>query len=125
MKHLTPKAIANLKKRLVEWQTPQAMHSLVEAAMSGLGSTNLFNQGGLAFLRDAWIAAEFGSQRNSEKVRLLPDIWPDFELQFAGRLESFEAVEADDPARRRGLEYRHGIDEIEDDTVEDWIARAA
>jgi len=125
MKRLTPEEIADLKKHLVEWQTPQAMHSLVEATMSSLGSTNLFNQGGLAFLRDAWIASEFGSQRNAEKVRLVPDNWPDFELQASGHLEAFEAVEADDPARRRGLEYRQGIDEVEDDPVEDWIARAA
>lgn len=33
-------------------------------------------------------------------------------------------MEADDPDRRRGEEYREGIGEVEDDPVEDWVARA-
>jgi hypothetical protein len=42
---------------------------IVPATMDRLGSTNLFNQSGLAFLRDAWIAAEFGSLRKAEELR--------------------------------------------------------
>ncbi len=57
-------------------------------------------------------------------IRIVPDNWPDFELLVGGRVEAFEAVEADDPERRRGVEYRECIGEVEDDPVEDWIARA-
>ncbi len=124
MKRLAPDEIADLTKRLAEWQTPLAMHGLVEATMNSLGSTNVFNQSGLAFLRDAWIAAEFGEIRNAEKARLVSDNWPDFELLTGGRVEAFEAVEADDPERRRGVEYREGIGKVKDDPVEDWVARA-
>ena len=124
MKRLDKDEIDHLTVRLGEWQTPQAMHALVEATVDNLGSTNLFNQGGLAFLRDAWIAAEFGSMRNADKARLVSDIWPDFDLLIGDRVESFEAVEADDPDRRRGEEYRQRIGGVEDDPVEDWIARA-
>ena len=124
MKRLTPSEISELKKRLGEWQTPQAMAAVVDEAMIDLGSANLFNQSGLAFIRDAWIAAEFGKIRSADKVRLVKGDWPDFEMKIGDRIEAFEAVEADDPTRRRGLEYRDGIGEIEDDPQEDWIARA-
>ena len=124
MKRLAPDEIADLTKRLAVWQTPQAMHGLVEATMNSLGSTNVFNQSGLAFLRDAWIAAEFGEMRNAEKAQLVSDNWPDFELLIGGRVEAFEAVEADDPERRRGVEYREGIGKVEDYPVEDWVACA-
>ncbi len=124
MKRLAPHEIDELKRRLAAWQTPETMSAAADEAMNGLGSTNLFNQGGLAFLRDAWIAAEFGAIRNAEKVRLVSDNWPDFELCIGGRVEAFEAVEADEPDRRRGEEYRHGIGDLEDDPVEDWVARA-
>ena len=124
MKRLEKHEIAELKARLAEWQTPAAMHDLVDATMDGLGSENLFNQGGLAFLRDAWTTAGFGKMRKAEKVRLVAGNWPDFELEIGGQVEAFEAVEADKPGRQRGLEYRKGIGEVEDDSVEDWIAEA-
>lgn len=100
------------------------MSLLLDETTSRIGSVDYFNQGGLAFLRDAWIAAKFGRIRQAEIVRLVADIWPDFELKLGGQVESFEAVEADDPGRRRGDEYRNCIREIEHDPVEDWIARA-
>ena len=124
MKRLTRDEIDHLKRRLAEWQTPQAMDAVMNKTMNSLGSTNLFNQSGLAFIRDAWIAANFGKVRGAEKVRLVEDSWPDFELLIRDQVEAFEAVEADNPERRRGKEYRDGIGEVEDDPVEDWIARA-
>jgi len=116
--------IKDLKRRLAEWQTPAEMVGLVEDAMHRLGSEDLFNQGGLAFIRDAYIAGEFGNMRQAEQVRLVADTWPDFELKKDGQVELFEAVEADDPERRRGDEYRNTTGEAEDDPVGDWIARA-
>ncbi len=124
MKRLTTSEILDLSNRLTEWQTPIEMRDLVSSTMDDLGSTNFFNQSGLAFIRDAWIASEFGWLRDATSVRLVPDNWPDFELSIAGRVESFEAVEADNPERRRGLDYRHGLDEVVGDPIEDWIARA-
>lgn len=120
-KRLTKKEINDLQQRLASWQPPEAMATLAKS----VSSITLFNQGGLAFLRDAWIAAEFASARKAERVRLVEDNWPDFELRFGGSIERFEAVEADDPERRRGLEYTEGkIGKVEHDPVEKWIARA-
>ena len=124
MARLSRDEITDMERRLAEWQTPAEMAALVEDAMHRLGSEDLFNQGGLAFIRDAWIACEFGNKRRAEQVRLVADEWPDFELMKDGQIEPFEAVEADDPERRRGDEYRNTTGEIEDDPVEDWIARA-
>ena len=59
-----------------------------------------------------------------EKLRLINDNWPDFELIIDGRLESFEAVEAHDPNRRRGDEYKAACGEAKNDPIEEWIARA-
>ena len=38
--------------------------------MNRMGAKDLFNQSGLALLRDAWIAAEFGRIQEAEHVRL-------------------------------------------------------
>lgn len=124
MKRLSRDEIADLKKRLAEWQTPVTMRDHVGTTMDDLGLKNLFNQSGLEFLRDAWTAAEFGEVRNADRVRLVPDDWPGFELLFDNRVEAFEAVEADEPERQRGVEYRQRVGVVEDDPVEDWIARA-
>lgn len=120
MPRLTRERIGDLKQRLAQWQAPEEMMRLVEP----INSTTLFNQGGLAFLRDAWIAAEFGRIRKAERVRLVDDAWPDFELELDGQNERYEAAEVDDPARRRGDEYRNNTRGVEHDPVEDWIARA-
>ena len=124
MKRLERHEKVNLEARLCRWQTPQDMQALVADAMDCLGSSNLFNQTGLAFLRDAWIAAEFGLSWNAETARLVTENWPDFELSAGGKVQAFEAVEADDPMRRRGDEYRYGVGEVEDDPIEDWIFRS-
>jgi hypothetical protein len=124
MPRLTNKEIIELKRQLFQWQLPDTMLHLVDGTMDQTGSVDLFNQGGLAFLRDAWIAAKFGQIRQAKQVRLVSETWPDFELQIGDRIEAFEAVEADDPERRRGDEYRNSTGEIKQDPVEDWIARA-
>jgi hypothetical protein len=124
MPRLTATHIADLELRLAQWQTPEAMSRLVDDTMERMGSQHLFKQPGLAFLRDAWIAAEFGAIRQAEQVRLVADNWPDFELEIERKVEAFEAVETDDPKRLRGDEYSDDSREIEDDPVEDWISRA-
>ena len=124
MARLNPAEIADLKKRYCEWQLPEDLSSRVDATMDRLGSVDLFNQPGLAFVRDAWIAAQFGRCRKANQIRLVGDTWPDFELMIEERIEAFEAVEADDPRRRRGDEYENDTGGATSDRVEDWIARA-
>ena len=98
-----------------------------------MGSADFFRQGGVEFLRDAWLASEFGRHHQSSLVRLVPEReqWPDFETRGGDVIERVECAEADVPDRRRGDEYREaekrntgGGPIVEDDPVEDWIARA-
>jgi len=118
---LTKSEISDLQQRLRRWQKPAEMVELAKPVSSII----FFNQSGLAFLRDAWVAAEFAKARKADLVRLVEDNWPDFELMVGGNIERFEAVEADDPKRRRGLEYtEESIGKVEHDPVENWIARA-
>ncbi len=100
------------------------MSRLVDDTKDQVGSKDFFSQEELAFLRDAWTAAEFDGARQAQHVRVVADIYPDFELRADQQVEAFEAVEADDPKRRRGDEYSESTGEIEDDPVEDWVGRA-
>lgn len=122
MGRLTRQQIDDLKLRLGEWHSPDEVRELIRPVKS----PTLFNQSGLSFIREAWIAAKLGLARSVEATRLVADEWPDFELLFSGkRVEPFEAVEADDPTRRRGEEYRGAnLGKIEHDPVEAWIERA-
>jgi hypothetical protein len=124
MPRLSSLEILELEGRLAKWQTPDDMAQIVDETMDRIGSEVLFNQGGLAVLRDAWTAANFGKARQAARVRIVSDRWPDFELDLNGSIERFEAVEADDPTRRRGDEYKEGSSTSKPDPVEAWIARA-
>jgi hypothetical protein len=124
---------AHHRAKLSDWRTPADMAACVSAVNDAMGSADFFRQGGVEFLRDAWLAAEFGRHRQSSFVRLVPEReqWPDFETRAGDVIERVECVEADVPGRRRGDEYRHaaeraanGQPHIEHDPVEDWIARA-
>src|SRR5579871_2601983 len=94
---------------LSEWRTPGDAAAYVAAVNDAMGSADFFRQAGVEFLRDAWLAAEFGRHRQSSSVRLVPEReqWPDFETR-AGEVidERVECAEADLPGRRRGDEYR-------------------
>lgn len=100
MKRLSKQEIEDRKAALAEWQSPEAM-----LALTRVHAITFHRQSGLAFLRDARIASWFATARNASHARLVSEEWPDFQLRFGERNESFEAVEADDPKRRRGLEY--------------------
>lgn len=90
-----------LEQKLQTWQSPDSIDQTV-----GVVSTPvLFSQGGLAFLRDASIGADFARARGISTVRIVSDEFPDFELRTSIGIERFEAVEADKPGRRRGDEY--------------------
>lgn len=121
MQRISKQEIEQAKAALAQWQTPEAMLAIPNP----VDSVTFYNQAGLAFLRDAWIAGEFAKARNAEQVRLVSDEWPDFELRIGNAVEAFEAVEADNPERRRGDEYtEEEIDKVRFNPIENWIADA-
>lgn len=133
MPRLTKSERADLRAWLSDWRTPADMAAYVSAVNDKMGSADFFRQGGVEFLRDAWLAAEFGRHRKSSSVRLVPEReqWPDFETRAGDAIERVECAEADVPGRRRGDEYREaekrradGAPIAVDDPIEDWIARA-
>jgi hypothetical protein len=133
MPRLSKPELARHRAWLSDWRTPADMAAFVSAVNDAMGSSNFFRQSGVEFLRDAWLAAEFGRHRQSSFVRLVADReqWPDFETRAGDVIEGVECAEADVPGRRRGDEYREadrrsadGSLIAEDDPVEDWIARA-
>ena len=124
MPRLSKSEITELKLTFEEWQTPTALYDRVMPILDRIGSVDFFNQGGLTFLREAWIASRIGLARNAARARLVKDEWPDFELEINGDVERLEAVEADDPSRRRGQEYKLDSTSAAPDPVEDWIWRA-
>jgi len=72
----------------------------------------LFNEPEMAKLLEAVAAAQFAVIRNLSKaiqIRLESDRFPDFQLKTSDDVEQFELVEADEPGRRRGDEYREVV----------------
>ena len=120
MQRLVPGRVAELKRSVADWQTPEAMGSIVDPIPSDV----LFNQAGLEFLRDASVASMFGRVRQVEHVRCVDDLWPDLELRSNGIVERFEAVEVLDPERRRGDEYRNISGELVHISMDKMIADA-
>jgi hypothetical protein len=113
------------RKRLTQWQTPAEMRLDAEKLMDQLGSEDLFNQGGLEFVREAWLAAEFANQRDVLWIRLNPGNRPDIDLLFVnGAAEAFEAVEAGaDVDGPRGDKYKRIASSGQNVThsdVEEW-----
>jgi hypothetical protein len=133
MPRLVKAELAQHRAWLSKWRGPADMAAYVTAVNDLMGSADFFRQGGVEFLRDAWLAAEFGRHRQSSLVRLVPEReqWPDFEARNGDAIERVECAEADLPGRRRGDEYRaaeernpKGQVTFEHDPVEEWIARA-
>ncbi len=133
MPRLSKVELACHRAWLSDWHTPADMAAYVSAVNDAMGSADFFRQGGVEFLRDAWLAAEFGRHRQSSFVRLVAEReqWPDFETRAGDVIERVECAEADIPGRRRGDEYREAGKQsaaggliITDDPIEDWIARA-
>ena len=111
------------RDELSERADSEPFRARVDEIHRAVGPTPFFVQGGLQFLRDAWIGARVATALVAEKVRLWPEERPDFELLLHGESRLFEATEADFPGRRRSDEYREVTSEIEDDPVEDWRKR--
>jgi hypothetical protein len=134
MQRLSKIESAHHRAWLSEWRTPTAMVAYLRDVNDAMGPDFFFRQSGVEFLRDAWIAAEFGRHRQSPIIRLVPehDRWPEFEARsIESAIERVECVEADVPGRRRSDDYRgtkiqslSGEPNVEHDPVENWIARA-
>lgn len=80
------------------------------------------------FYRDAYCAQQFAVLVRADQVRLVAEQRPDFEIDFAGTISSFEVTEADAPGRKRGLEIQEqrarrvpGQPLVKDFPVEDWL----
>jgi hypothetical protein len=108
MTRLSKPELARHRAWLSDWRTPADMAAYVSTINHSMGSADFFRQGGVEFLRDAWLAAEFGRHRQSSIVRLIAERehWPDFETRAGDVIERVECAEADVPGRRRGDEYR-------------------
>lgn len=118
---------------LEQWRTPDEVFDHYDKLVAYMGDADLFSQGGVDFLMEAWGAAKFVSLQGGEMCRLIPaqERWPDFQTRIDGRVEKWEFTEVDVPDRRRGDEYRErrknqaaGQLVVWDDPVEAWIARA-
>ena len=106
---------------LSRWTPTDVFRGRIDQIAQAIPRGTFFRQGGLAFLRDAWIASRVACALPSDMVRLVSSERPDFEIQIAGQIQQFEATEADIEGRRRG-------DEPDDpyprpDPVEDWRRR--
>ena len=108
MPRLSKADLAHHRAWLSDWRTPTEMMAYVSDVTDAMGSEDFFRQGGVEFLRDAWLAAEFGRHQQSSLVRLVAEReqWPDFEARADDVVERVECAEADLPGRRRGDEYR-------------------
>lgn len=98
------------EERLSRWHTPIEMEKAVCELHSSLESEVLFNQAGLNFALEAWIAAKFATARRDTSVRLVADQWPDIEIRGSKGVQRFEAVETDVPGRKRGKEYKEAAE---------------
>jgi hypothetical protein len=128
-KRLSKEQIKNSKSNLQKWYTPEEMESYLREANACVDSESFFNQAGLEFLRDAYVAAKVANLRGAKAVRLIAANNPDFEIRFADGTEKYEVVEAD-ISRKRGDEYKttHTDDcqrSIKHDPEEEWHKRAA
>jgi hypothetical protein len=122
VRKLDSATIRRWRTKLTRWADPAAFDEFVEAIRRAPGFDEVvFTQAGLDFFRDAWLAAKIAQRLSADRVRLCPADRPDFELDFAGEIRSYEATEADMPDRRRGDEP---IDrDAQEDPVEDWRKR--
>jgi hypothetical protein len=111
------------KRELSVASKPDRYRARVEEIHQTIGAETFFNQGGIEFLRDAWVASLVAIALAAETVRLWEGERPDFEAVIDGKARRFEVTEADMPGRRRGDEYRGSLGGTEDDPVSEWRRR--
>jgi hypothetical protein len=74
MSKLTKAKLARHRAWLSDWHTPADMTAYVSAVNDAMGPADFFRQGGVEFLRDAWLAAEFGRHSRNKAARYIQ--WP-------------------------------------------------
>jgi hypothetical protein len=85
-------AVSRHRAWLSDWRSPVDMAAYVSVINNAMGSADFFGQGGVEFLRDAWLAAEFARHRQSSSVRLVSALRmkvEDLRAKGAGWLSAF------------------------------------
>jgi len=137
--------MARLSKREIEehrawmenWHNPDDMKAYCVNLMNEMASDtygvdrDLFNQAGVDFITEAYLSAVFAQLYSAKQVRLVSGVRPDFQLKMENGIESWEVAEGIEEGRKRGDEYtkkfnnaKQGLSRIENDPVENWLARA-
>lgn len=120
---LAQQEIENIRAELAAWHPPPTMTARAADLMEQIGDSDFFNQPGLSFIREAWVAGMFGKCRAAECVRLVAADRPDIALRFSdAHEEGYEVAEADVP-RQRGGEYRAAESKrvlVGDGPVQQW-----
>src|SRR5262245_38175036 len=106
---------------LCEWTPTDMFRARIDQIARAIPRKIFFGQGGLTFLREAWIASRVAVALPSDMVRLVSSERPDFEIQIDGEIGQFEATEADIEGRRRGDEPDEP--HLQPDPVENWRRR--
>jgi hypothetical protein len=114
-------ALVAWSTELSGWTSTEAFRTRIDQIAHGIPRSTFFRQGGLTFLRDAWIASRVACALPSDMVRLIASQRPDFEIQIDGQILQFEATEADNEGRRRGDEPDDPYPRM--DPVENWRRR--
>lgn len=125
----------------IHWEDPAALLRQAKRELAAVDHARLFNSSRYEKLREKWCAAVFGIgyEKNAAPCRVAVNesqqhLDTDFFLETAGAEYPFQLVEAMEPERRRGAEYKaqakrgslnFGIDPARG-RVEgpDWIANA-
>lgn len=109
------------RAELSRWTSTESFRTRIDQTAHNIPRRIFFRQGGLTFLRDAWIASRVACALPTDMVRLVASERPDFEIQIDGQILQFEATEADMEGRRRGDEPEDPYPRM--DPVEDWRKR--
>jgi hypothetical protein len=83
------------RAELSEWAQPDVFRSRVDELKGPLFRNRLFfRHRGLTFLHEAWIAGRVATALSCDAVRLVSADRPDFEIEYEGQIQQFEATEA-------------------------------
>jgi hypothetical protein len=107
-----------------QWRTPSEFAQRFEQLKRIVKSEFYFNRNESKWAREAWVLNEFAQITTPMQIKLNRDDPPDAYVRINSEPVPLEISEVIEPGRRRGLEYRPGTPQIEDDPIEDWIARA-
>ena len=110
---------------LARWRSPADFRLAVQRLHKRCRSWE-FKGPERTFLLDAWTLAEFVGHKSVDQVRLADasEQWPDGYVKIGQRVENVEVTIALMPGRRMWDEYERGAKfVVEDDPVEDWVAR--